>query len=127
MKPSATTVPRAPSCQTEDDVKARLSFAPIIGVLCSIAAISARADTLVLDSPHALWKSVGANLQIGDGLVSIVVYDYVTYGVPDRIMRSSLDTQYWYWDIYYQSALAEGWGDCVVRAGAPDAILVCDD
>ena len=97
----------------------------LVIALCHVA-ITAHADSLTLDFPGHRWKMLGTHLTIRDGIVSMTVKSY-TVDQYDLIRRSSFDTSYWYWEIYFPGgALGEGWGECCLDAGPPNAVLVCD-
>jgi hypothetical protein len=91
----------------------------------SLAASTVHADSLLLDGPQAVDRIVGWNLVIHDNDVMIVA-DHYTLQPLDRILRSSFDTSFWYWQVVIDGALAEGWGQCVLVKGPPDAALRCD-
>jgi len=97
----------------------------VLSLLVLIATSHAWADSLVIDFPDVTDTNSGSNLVIQDASVSIVAASYVHVST-DGIHRSGFDTGFWQWQVVIDGALAEGWGQCVLTRGAPDAYLRCD-
>lgn len=98
----------------------------LLAVALSCLHATVRADSITADATAFVSKAFGTHLQIRENTVVIVATSYSSGLKPDAISRYGFDSSYYYFEMYYNGALAEGSGWCALIEGPPNAVFICD-